>query len=124
MNFSTPPKKFEDVSTFNGFEPSHRYYESDLHRQDFQNARNVSKPERKESKESRFGILPIGTFAGSGPGTGNGYGGGTTYAIAPAKIELGGVVLGALIGLGAVLIIPKLAHLFGGGYGGYRSKCE
>ncbi|XP_024083335.1 uncharacterized protein LOC106664075 [Cimex lectularius] len=30
----------------------------------------------------------------------------------PVKIELGGIFLGTLIGLGAVLIVPKLAHLF------------
>lgn len=41
------------------------------------------------------------------------------------KIDLGGVVLGAIIGIGALLIIPKVVgSLNGGGYGyggNYRS---
>jgi hypothetical protein len=38
----------------------------------------------------------------------------------PMKIDLGGIIVGALIGAGAVLILPKLFH--GGSYGGnYRS---
>ncbi|XP_023310503.1 uncharacterized protein LOC108907633 [Anoplophora glabripennis] len=41
--------------------------------------------------------------------------------ISPMKIDLGGVALGALIGLGAILIVPKLAHVLSGGLGGYRS---
>lgn len=40
------------------------------------------------------------------------------------KIDIGGVVLGAVIGVGALLIIPKIVGIFSGGYGGghYRSK--
>lgn len=39
------------------------------------------------------------------------------------KLDIGGVALGALIGLGAILIIPKLAQIFSGAHGGYgRSK--
>ncbi|XP_057670196.1 uncharacterized protein LOC130902244 [Diorhabda carinulata] len=37
------------------------------------------------------------------------------------KIDIGGVALGAILGLGLVLIIPKLANIVGGGYGGYRN---
>lgn len=45
---------------------------------------------------------------------------------APMKIDLGGVVLGAIIGIGALLIVPKVVGAFNGGYGGsyggnYRS---
>lgn len=40
----------------------------------------------------------------------------------PMKIDLGGVLLGAIIGIGAVLIVPKvLGVLHGGGYGGGSS---
>lgn len=35
------------------------------------------------------------------------------------KIDLGGVVLGAIIGIGALLIIPKVVGTLNGGYGGY-----
>lgn len=41
------------------------------------------------------------------------------------KIDLGGVVLGAIIGIGALLIVPKVVGAFNGGYGyggNYRSE--
>lgn len=48
------------------------------------------------------------------------------------KIDLGGVLLGAIIGIGAVLIVPKFVNALhgggysggggGGGYGGYGSN--
>ncbi|KAG5865711.1 hypothetical protein JTB14_007174 [Gonioctena quinquepunctata] len=102
-----------------GFEPSHRYYESSL--PDFRTkSQNHTKPERKDSKESRFGIIPITTTYDN---TGNGmqYGTGNVgYAISPMNFDIGGIALGALIGLGAVLILPKIAHIFSG-HGGYRS---
>ncbi|XP_073812706.1 DM4/DM12 domain-containing protein Desiccate isoform X2 [Musca autumnalis] len=37
----------------------------------------------------------------------------------PIKLDLGGVVLGTLVGIGAIIIIPKLLNAFHGGYGGY-----
>lgn len=37
------------------------------------------------------------------------------------KIDLGGVVIGTLVGIGALLILPKLVNVFSGGYGHYRS---
>lgn len=61
-------------------------------------------------------------FAGQGyPHSASGIGG-----YSPMKIDLGGVVLGAIIGIGALLIVPKVVSAFNGGYGGYggnyRSK--
>jgi len=42
---------------------------------------------------------------------------------APAKIDLGGLLLGAVIGVGSILIIPKLLYILSGTYGAYaRSK--
>lgn len=42
---------------------------------------------------------------------------------APAKIDLGGLLLGAIIGVGSILIIPKLLYILSGTYGTYaRSK--
>lgn len=39
------------------------------------------------------------------------------------KLDLNGVILGALIGLGAILIVPKVAQIFAAGHDGYgRSK--
>lgn len=44
---------------------------------------------------------------------------GVGYGYSPMKIDLGGVVLGAIIGIGALLIIPKVVGTLNGGYGGY-----
>lgn len=38
---------------------------------------------------------------------------------APAKIDLGGLLLGAIIGVGSILIIPKLLYILSGTYGTY-----
>nr|CAI5856739.1 unnamed protein product [Callosobruchus analis] len=82
------------LASATGFEPSHhRYYESPLPYRT-----NSTKTDRKpESKESRFGII-TSSYGNSGPsGSGGGYGG----SVAPVKVDLGGVALGALIGFGA-----------------------
>lgn len=42
---------------------------------------------------------------------------GVGYGYSPMKIDLGGVVLGAIIGIGALLIIPKVVGTLNGGYG-------
>ncbi|XP_030380861.1 uncharacterized protein LOC115628786 [Scaptodrosophila lebanonensis] len=56
----------------------------------------------------------------TGYGTLNGYSGATGLsAYNPIKLDLGGVVLGTLVGIGAIIIIPKLLAAFHGGYGGY-----
>lgn len=44
---------------------------------------------------------------------------GVGYGYSPMKIDLGGVVLGAIIGIGALLIIPKVVGSLNGGYSGY-----
>ncbi|XP_015591125.1 uncharacterized protein LOC107265807 [Cephus cinctus] len=61
------------------------------------------------NQEPRFGFTNIG-------GTGTGYG---VSSYAPAKIDLGGVLLGAVIGVGSILIIPKLLYVLSGSYGAY-----
>ncbi|XP_011697168.1 PREDICTED: uncharacterized protein LOC105455497 [Wasmannia auropunctata] len=61
-------------------------------------------------QEARFGFTNIGS-------TGSGYGGVSPYA--PAKIDLGGLLLGAIIGVGSILIIPKLLYILSGTYGAY-----
>lgn len=75
-----------------------------------------------------LGNLGLTTGYGNSLQSGYGYSGtslGSSYG-AP-KIDLGGVVLGTLIGIGALLILPKIVSVFQGGYGGnghYRSKFE
>ncbi|XP_017779639.1 PREDICTED: uncharacterized protein LOC108564947 [Nicrophorus vespilloides] len=107
------PKKY--LPEEGGFQPSQlRYYESQLP----SSAPNVSEKQAKEAKESRFGISSFGN-TGSGVQFGNSNGVG--YGMTPMKIDIGGIALGALIGLGAILIVPKLAHVFSSGGYGYRS---
>jgi hypothetical protein len=74
-----------------------------------------------------LGNIGLTTGFGNSLGGYGSYGGvGTTYGKPP--IDLGGVVLGTIIGIGAVLIIPKIAYIFSGHLGGaggggyYRSK--
>lgn len=76
----------------------------------------ISKDERP-----RFGI-PLSPQYGSTANGGLQYGNnGVGYMISPMKIDIGGIALGALIGLGAILVVPKIAQAFSGGYG-YRSE--
>ncbi|XP_050590078.1 uncharacterized protein LOC126921988 isoform X1 [Bombus affinis] len=66
------------------------------------------------SQEPRFGFTNLGS-------TGSGYGV-STYA--PTKIDLGGLFLGAIIGIGSILIIPKLLYILSGTYGHYARSEE
>ncbi|XP_044264731.1 uncharacterized protein LOC123011391 [Tribolium madens] len=97
-----------------GFQPSsgNRYYESSL---PGNSSKGVEK--KDDSERLRFGI-PVTSFGNTGNGVQ--YGGSGGYVFSPMKIDVGGIALGALIGLGAVLIVPKLAAVFAGGHG-YRS---
>ncbi|EDV93866.1 uncharacterized protein LOC6563785 [Drosophila grimshawi] len=62
----------------------------------------------------------------TGYGSLNGYPSSTGLsAYNPIKLDLGGVVLGTLVGIGAIILIPKILSAFHGGYGGYgRSEDE
>jgi hypothetical protein len=68
-----------------------------------------------------------GGYGTSGYGNSLGSGYGYNYGVGNygAKIDLGGVVLGTIIGIGALLILPKVVGIIsghGGGSGYYRSK--
>ncbi|XP_063987381.1 uncharacterized protein LOC135167783 isoform X2 [Diachasmimorpha longicaudata] len=65
----------------------------------------------ERSQEARFGFSNLET---SGAGTGYGV---TSYA--PTRVDLGGLILGAVIGVGTILIIPKLLYVISGSYGAY-----
>lgn len=72
-------------------------------------------------RTQRLGLTTGYGGAGSTGVYGTGYGTGLS-PYQPVKLDLGGVVLGALIGVGALLVLPKVFHAFSGGYGGnYRS---
>ncbi|XP_033216933.1 uncharacterized protein LOC117172806 isoform X2 [Belonocnema kinseyi] len=66
------------------------------------------------NQEPRFGFTNVG-------GTGSGYG---VSSYAPSKIDLGGLLLGAVIGIGTVLVIPKLLYVLSGSYGSYARSDE
>lgn len=61
---------------------------------------------------NNFSVVQGYPYSGSGVGV-----------YSPLKLDLGGLVIGAIIGVGALLIVPKLVGAFQGGYGGgnYRS---
>ncbi|XP_055905330.1 uncharacterized protein LOC129940852 [Eupeodes corollae] len=89
-------------------------------RQYFNEKKNDSVAESTANKDrlERLGYT-------TGYGHLNGYSGTGISAYNPIKLDLGGVVLGTLVGIGAILIIPKILSAFHGGYGSYaRSTGE
>ncbi|XP_008211697.3 uncharacterized protein LOC100115157 [Nasonia vitripennis] len=60
------------------------------------------------NQEPRFGFTNVGDNTGYG-----------VSSYAPAKIDLGGLLLGAVIGIGTILVIPKLLYVLSGSYGAY-----
>ncbi|BES90208.1 Hypothetical protein NTJ_03016 [Nesidiocoris tenuis] len=68
-----------------------------------------SEPEGVDGRDpqARLGFISYGTDT-------SGYQ--TTASVTPLKIELGGVFLGTLIGLGFVLLAPKVSELFNHGH--------
>ncbi|XP_050337654.1 uncharacterized protein LOC126763925 isoform X2 [Bactrocera neohumeralis] len=81
----------------------------------FNESQSIYEPNTQTTKD-RLQRLSYTT----GYGTINGYPGSTGIsAYNPIKLDLGGVVLGTLVGIGAILIIPKLLGAFHGGYAGY-----
>ncbi|XP_043272766.1 uncharacterized protein [Venturia canescens] len=83
------------------------------------NARRSGNPDNRNDnpdrlQEPRFGFTNIGS-------TGTGYG---VSNYAPAKIDLGGLILGAVIGVGTILVIPKLLYVLSGSYGAYARSDE
>ncbi|KAG5669733.1 hypothetical protein PVAND_000027 [Polypedilum vanderplanki] len=66
-------------------------------------------------------LIGTGGYGTSGYGNSLGYGYGTNYGVGNygAKIDLGGVVLGTIIGIGALLLLPKVVGVLAGHGGGY-----
>lgn len=80
-------------------------------------------------RTQRLGNLGLTTGYGNSLSGYGGYGGTSSLSgYGKPSIDLGGVVLGTLIGIGALLILPKIVNVFSGGHGGgaggyYRSEC-
>lgn len=116
------------LTLFDSFQPvsgNNRYYESDLPKSvnltdridKLEDSKRKTLETAEEKRLQRFGI-PIATYA---TGTGSYNTGGNVGYTNPIKIDIGGVALGALLGLGIILVIPKLSNVFSSGHG-YRSS--
>lgn len=75
-------------------------------------------------RTQRLGNLGLGNLGTTGYGnTLSGYGGYSGVgSYSKPSIDIGGVVLGTLIGIGALLILPKIVGVFSGHGGYYRSE--
>ncbi|XP_013170697.1 PREDICTED: uncharacterized protein LOC106120068 [Papilio xuthus] len=97
-----------------GFMPSSAYqHTEDQLAEPSSRLEKGSREERdnQPDRTQRFGISAYGT-------TGSPYGGTAPGIYGPVKIDLGGVLLGSILGFGAVIILPKIIHAFSYGYGG------
>ncbi|KAL4702771.1 hypothetical protein ACJJTC_002311 [Scirpophaga incertulas] len=101
-----------DGLDFRGFLPSAGYRTED---QLAEPSARIDKNERdnQSDRTQRFGISSYGTTGSQG-----GYGGSAPGIYGPVKIDLGGVLIGSILGFGAVIILPKIIHALSYGYGG------
>ncbi|XP_026333353.1 uncharacterized protein LOC113240300 [Hyposmocoma kahamanoa] len=74
-----------------------------------------NQPERTQ----RFGISTYGSTGSQGP-----YGASAPGLYGPVKIDLGGVLIGTILGFGAVIVLPKIIQALSYGYGGYGRSAE
>ncbi|CAH0728577.1 unnamed protein product, partial [Brenthis ino] len=99
-----------------GFMPSTGYQRTEDQLAEPSSRVEKERDERDNSdRTQRFGITGYGSTGpyGSAPGI---YG--------PLKIDLGGVLLGSILGFGAIIILPKIINAFSYGYGGYGRSVE
>ncbi|XP_048486012.1 uncharacterized protein LOC105381883 [Plutella xylostella] len=118
----------DDGFDFRGFQPSPSYRTED------QLAEPSARVEKREElardrdsqseRTQRFGISSYGASGSGGPGVP--YGSSAPGLYGPLKIDLGGVLLGSILGFGAVLVLPKIIHALSYGYGpgGYARSAE
>ncbi|XP_063831085.1 uncharacterized protein LOC135080367 isoform X2 [Ostrinia nubilalis] len=101
-----------DYRSDGGFLPSAGYRTED---QLAEPSARVEKGDRDSQPErtQRFGISSYGSTGGQG-----GYGSSAPGLYGPVKIDLGGVLIGSILGFGAVIILPKIIHALSYGYGG------
>ncbi|GBP17931.1 hypothetical protein EVAR_7924_1 [Eumeta japonica] len=100
-----------------GFVPSYQHAEDQMAEAAGEVRRDARDDLRNRDSQAdrtqRFGISSYGT---TGP-----YGSSAPGVYGPVKIDLGGVLLGSIIGFGAVIVLPKIIHAlaysYGGGYG-------
>ncbi|XP_059048545.1 uncharacterized protein LOC131843807 [Achroia grisella] len=104
-----------DGLDFRGFLPSSGYQRTEDQLAEPSARVEKSRDDRDSSPErtQRFGISAYGST-----GTQGGYGGSAPGLYGPVKIDLGGVLVGTILGFGAVIILPKIINALSYGYGG------
>ncbi|XP_050540849.1 uncharacterized protein LOC126905316 [Daktulosphaira vitifoliae] len=114
MAFCALPTNFEMPS--NGVLPSPVKY--------FENAQYGNKTNVERSHEPRFGYIPSSFSSGLSGGVDGFHG--NTLSYGPQNFDIGGLIVGAVVGLGVLILIPKLIYIFfsatnifGGIKGGY-----
>ncbi|XP_013192160.1 uncharacterized protein LOC106136229 isoform X2 [Amyelois transitella] len=101
-----------DYGNDGGFMPSAGYRTED---QLAEPSARVDKTREEPERTQRFGIS---SFGSTGSGVQGGYGGSAPGLYGPVKIDLGGVLIGTILGFGAVIVLPKIIHALSYGYGG------
>nr|XP_036674668.1 uncharacterized protein LOC108010916 [Drosophila suzukii]XP_036674669.1 uncharacterized protein LOC108010916 [Drosophila suzukii] len=100
------------------YEESHKFYADKAQRDRSYYNENKTQPSEPQAASTKDRLERLGYTTGYG--SLNGYPGSTGLsAYNPIKLDLGGVVLGTLVGIGAIILIPKILSAFHGGYGGY-----
>nr|XP_049704881.1 uncharacterized protein LOC110376438 [Helicoverpa armigera] len=104
-----------DGFDFRGFVPSFQRTEDQLAEPSARVEKNRDERDNQADRTQRFGISSYGSTGGGG------YGSTAPGLYGPVKIDLGGVLIGSILGFGAVIILPKIIHAlsysYGGGYG-------
>ncbi|KAL5284404.1 hypothetical protein ACFFRR_006600 [Megaselia abdita] len=78
---------------------------------------NTTRAQELESAATKERIQRLGYTTGYGGISGYPNSGTGLSSYSPIKLDIGGIVVGTLVGLGAVIIIPKLISVLHGGYG-------
>ncbi|XP_073950200.1 uncharacterized protein isoform X2 [Choristoneura fumiferana] len=105
--------EYNDGLNFRGFMPSSSFRTEDQLAEPSARAEKSREEREQNDRTQRFGISTYGTTGAQGP-----YGGSAPGLYGPMKIDLGGVLIGSILGFGAVIILPKIIHAFSYGYGG------
>ncbi|XP_026479281.1 uncharacterized protein LOC113385649 [Ctenocephalides felis] len=71
-------------------------------------------PKDDKDREQRLGFTGFGTTGG--------YPGSAAGIYTPLKLDLGGLLVGTLVSIGAIFILPKIVNIVSGGYGYARSE--
>ncbi|CAD7090208.1 unnamed protein product [Hermetia illucens] len=103
------------------YETPSKQYDASQWKRSYYNDK-VNETAAAESSNERIQRFGFATGYGGINGYPNSGTGVASYS--PVKLDLGGVVLGTLLGIGAILIIPKLVTVFSGGYGQYARSTD